>query len=91
MRLAKRGELETIEDVRLHTGASLESLERREQISEAWLPADHERALLESNGVEAYGGYIRLFGVDTIEATDAFVWNRADHWKFAWQDRCASF
>jgi len=55
------------------------------------LPLQHLEVLSWSNGVEAYAGYVRLFGVNTEEAIDSVLWNDYDYWKFAWDQRCSDF
>ena len=44
---------------------------------------EHRVVLEQSNGIEAFAGYIRLFSVQTRESIDAVVWNHPDCWKFA--------
>jgi hypothetical protein len=50
---------------------------------------EHRVVLEQSNGIEAFAGYIRLFGVQTTGSIDAVVWNHP--WKFAWGDRCSGY
>ncbi len=84
-------DLRSLKDVRLHPGADaslIDTLASRHGL----LLADEHRAVLEqSNGIEAFAGYIRLFGVQTTESIDALVWNHPDCWKFAWGDRCFGY
>src|SRR5215831_15258511 len=84
-------DLGSLKDVRFHAGADAslaDTLASRHGLS----LVDEHRALLEqSNGIEAFAGYIRLFGVQTTQSIDAVGWNQPDCWKFAWGDRCSGY
>src|SRR5499427_4320848 len=82
-------DLGSLKDVRFHAGAGA-SLADALASRHGLFRVDEHRALLEqSNGIEAFAGYIRLFGVQTTESIDAVVWNDPDCWKSAWGDRYA--
>lgn len=81
----------SLSGVRLHPGADLGSLGELERSYGVQLPIDHRTALKESNGVEAYGGYLRLFGVESGTNVDIGSWNDSNCWKFAWEHRCSDF
>jgi hypothetical protein len=66
--------------VSLHEPADLFS----EAMLEVVLPADHVRVLARSNGVEAYGGYFRLFGLGGEAAIELRRWNEPGLWRHAW-------
>jgi hypothetical protein len=83
--------LRPVEGVRLHNGISQYSVVKFEEACGVRLPADHRAMLQESNGVEAYGGYLRIFGIGTDESTDLARWNDQECWKFAWRDRCKTY
>ena len=51
------------------------------------LPADHLRLLARSNGIEAYGGYYRLFAVGGEAAIEMRRWNEPGLWRYAWRGR----
>lgn len=48
------------------------------------LPLEHMRVLGRSNGVEGYGGYLRLFGLGPTATVDLVRWNEPATWKDAW-------
>jgi hypothetical protein len=78
-------ELAQLPDVVLHPGASegaIDKLERRYGIR---LPAIHRELLLRSNGIEAAGGYLRLYGMGPDAGVDMEAWNDPELWKFSWQ------
>jgi hypothetical protein len=50
----------------------------------AVLPLDHARLLSLTNGLDAYGGYLRLFGVGPWSVRDMRRWNAAQGWRSAW-------
>jgi len=52
--------------------------------NEIQLPQAHIEFLATNNGVESYGGYFRLFGVNNDSFCDLLKWNKEDLWKFAW-------
>ena len=84
-------ELHALEDVRFHRGADASLIAQLESGFGITIPRDHQDALIRSNGIEAYGGYFRLFGVHTSETIDSVAWNKAETWKFAWGNRCSDF
>ena len=51
------------------------------------LPLEHMRLLARSNGVEAYGGYFRVFGLGAGAGIDLLAWNEPSLWKRAWNGR----
>ena len=55
--------------------------------SGAPLPLDHARLLSLSNGLDAYGGYFRVFGVGPWSVRDMRRWNAPDGWRRAWGGR----
>jgi hypothetical protein len=48
------------------------------------LPLDHARLLSLTNGVDAYGGYLRVFGVGPWSVRDMRRWNDPEGWRRAW-------
>jgi hypothetical protein len=77
--------------VTTHRGIDAERLAQCESRLAFRLPADHVELLRWSNGLEAYYGFFRLFGVHSNEGVDAVVWNDPDSWKFAWDSRCLPY
>jgi len=65
-------------------GATHRAFELLEQSYAIRLPAELAEVLRLSNGLVAYGGHFRLFGLGPDCELDAILWNSADHWKFAW-------
>ena len=55
--------------------------------SGAPLPLEHARLLSLSNGLDAYGGYFRVFGVGPWSVRDMRRWNAPDGWRRAWGGR----
>ncbi|HYW28808.1 MAG TPA: hypothetical protein VE824_03280 [Gaiellales bacterium] len=53
----------------------------------AVLPLEHARLLSLTNGLDAYGGYFRLFGVGPWSVRDMRRWNSRDGWRSAWEGR----
>jgi hypothetical protein len=84
-------ELRGLKDVVFHHGANAPLLTEFETESRLILPPEHKELLRWSNGVEAYAGYVRLFGLHTTESIDSVRWNQHDFWKFAWGDRCSEY
>lgn len=84
-------ELRQLKDVRFHAGINAKLLIEFDNGRRIALPSDHIAVLTHSNGIEAYAGYIRLFGLQTTESIDAEVWNHQDYWKFAWGDRVVPY
>ena len=82
--------LQQLKDATFHVGADRASIDALTNCG-APLPESHREILEKSNGIEVYGGYFRLFGVDSKESIDLLNWNEPDCWKFAWQDRCSGF
>jgi hypothetical protein len=91
MSLALFEPIRILSDVRCHAGADMLLLRKLEECYGIAFPEDHLQALHESNGVEAYGGYIRLFGVETDDSINIIRWNSNEYWKFAWNDRCSKY
>jgi len=91
MSLALFEPIRTLNDVRFHAGANMLVLNKLEECYGIAFPEDHLQALHESNGIEAYGGYIRLFGVETDDSINVLRWNSNEYWKFAWDDRCSKY
>jgi hypothetical protein len=84
-------DLRSLQDARLHLGADASLLDALKQEHGVALPDQHADVLRESNGIEVYAGYVRLFGVRTADSIDAIAWNEPDCWKFAWGDRCSGY
>jgi hypothetical protein len=80
-----------LEDVDLHPPIDALALKRLEDDCGFHLPQMHQAVLRQSNGIEAYGGYIRLFGVAASQPIDLLIWNRHDWWKFSWGNRCSKY
>lgn len=55
------------------------------------LPADHLAFLEAANGVAAYWGYFRLFGIGCGTCVDLFWWNSPDTWRFAWPNEVSGY
>lgn len=53
----------------------------------AVLPLDHARLLSLTNGLDAFGGYFRLFGVGPWSVRDMRRWNDPRGWRAAWGAR----
>lgn len=83
--------LSPLSGVCLRLGADSASLSELQRSLGVRLPDDHHAALSESNGVQAYGGYLTIFGVGPGAALDAKVWNDPQCWKFAWGSRCSEY
>jgi hypothetical protein len=56
-------ELLELQDVVVHPGADAQAVYRCETESSFRIPTDHKKLLFSSNGIEAYAGYLRLFGL----------------------------
>jgi len=84
-------DLGSLKDVRFHAGAGASLADALASRHGLFLVDEHRALLEQSNGIEAFAGYIRLFGVQTTESIDAVVWNDPDCWKFAWGDRCSGY
>ena len=80
-----------VEGVATHQGIEADLLTAFETEQGFHFPQDHGEILRWSNGIEAYFGYFRLFGIQSVASIDAVGWNNRDCWKFAWEDRCLSF
>jgi hypothetical protein len=78
-------------DAHFHRGASPSLIESLEGSHGVFLPPEHREVLQHSNGAEVYGGYMRLFGIDTKETIDSVVWNDPDCWKFSWAKKCSNY
>lgn len=84
-------EIRGLEGVCFHQGTDASLVVRLENDHSIMLPDDHKDVLKQSNGLEVFGGYYRLFGAYTSECIDSVVWNQAETWKFAWGTRCSGF
>jgi hypothetical protein len=80
-----------LSDARLHRGGGNIDFASALSVYGITLPIDHQSALQESNGVEVYGGYARLFGLSSESNIDTIKWNEFDFWKFAWGNRCQDY
>jgi hypothetical protein len=69
--------------VRAPRGASPSARDRLTASGVA-LPASYLQLLEAADGVSAYGGYFRVFGVDEVAITSLLTWNADSTWKFAW-------
>lgn len=78
-------EVRQLPDAVLHPGASEVAIDRLEQRYGIRLPAIHRELLLRTNGIEAAGGYVRLYGVGTDAGVDMEAWNEPELWKFSWR------
>ena len=84
-------EISRLNDVTLRNGMGASSREALERSCGIVLPAAHTALLEYSNGIEAYAGYVRLFGVGGEGGIDSIAWNHHDCWKFAWGGRASGF
>jgi hypothetical protein len=84
-------DLRGLKDIVFHHGADAPLFTRCETENRLTLPPEHKELLQLSNGIEAYAGHVRLFGLYTTEAIDAVQWNGPDFWKFAWGGRCSFY
>jgi SMI1 / KNR4 family (SUKH-1) len=84
-------QLTIVEDTRVYAGATEPVLNGLATSHNLVLPDDYRAALKQSNGLEVYGGYLRLFGLQTTQTIDAIVWNEPNYWKFAWEERCTGY
>jgi hypothetical protein len=84
-------ELQKLRDTQFHSCTENIAFDKLKHDCELVLPKDHEEVLRWSNGVEAYAGYVRLFGIHTTESIDAVMWNEYEFWKFAWGNRCSEY
>jgi hypothetical protein len=84
-------ELRQLKDSWLHPGADAAAFTKLESDLGIVLPSEHQAVLQQSNGIEVYAGYIRLFGVGATEGIDAVIWNQPEWWKFAWDDKCSGY
>jgi hypothetical protein len=69
-------ELRHLKDASFHPGVDASLVSKLESDHGIAFPNEHRAALQESNGVEAYAGHIRLFGLHTTASIDAVVWNQ---------------
>ncbi|TCL70685.1 hypothetical protein EDC14_10092 [Hydrogenispora ethanolica] len=83
-------ELKKFSSTRLYFGAT-DKLVRNIEEKNIWLPQKHQELLAYSNGIEVYGGYFRLFGLDPKNDLEMINWNDYQKWKFAWLDKVADF
>lgn len=80
--------IETCDDITLHKKISLTQLKRLKELN---FPAIHIDLLSLSNGLEFYGGYYRLFGVNEDEKINLFSWNSALLWKDVWGEYASGY
>ncbi|KQW83857.1 SMI1/KNR4 family protein [Brevundimonas sp. Root1279] len=82
--------LARLDDVEL--GAPIDASVLRDRLASAGvhLPLDHLEFLIQANGLTAYAGYYRLFGVDAPNGC-MISWNQPEMWKFAWAGRCDQY
>lgn len=78
-------ELQAAGEVRIHGPAEPDEVLAFEQAVGAALPEAHRRLLALTDGLEAFQGYLRLFGVGRGAAIDMRAWNAAETWKFAYR------
>src|SRR5690349_1053821 len=83
--------LRDLSGIKVYAGLDIRLLDQLQASDGFTLPPEHAEILRWSNGVEAYAGYFRLFGIGANASVDAIVWNRHDYWKFAWGDRCSAY
>lgn len=50
------------------------------------LPFDHVNLLMQSNGLDVYGGHYKMFGMFSEKFIDLCSWNEFDEWKFSWHE-----
>jgi hypothetical protein len=55
------------------------------------LPLQHQALLATTDGLEAFGGHYRLFGVGPDSVRNLSTWNQGSIWKFAWPLPLADF
>jgi hypothetical protein len=75
----------------VENGAGRDGIERALLAVGIRLPETHVTLLSHGNGVLAYHGYFRLFGVGCDGCIDLTVWNDTETWKFAWPDRLVDY
>ena len=80
--------LENCDDITLHKGAPLSQLDKLNKLN---FPKEHIELLSISNGLEFYGGYYRLFGVDEREKINLFSWNLDSLWKEVWGEYVSGY
>lgn len=91
MRTMLIDELRNIEGVRLSKGFDRDFSSEVERKAFSYLPPSHQIILSESNGIEAYGGYLRMFGLGVTDGVDGIDWNSERKWKFAWSGRANAY
>lgn len=75
---------ELLEPLRRSRSAVLHPPAPADRVAALDLPEDHRAFLRATNGIEVYGGYVRLYGIDREESADLARWNDPETWKFAW-------
>jgi hypothetical protein len=83
--------VQNLEGVSFHEGADALALDQFLAEQRLYLPSQHKEILTWSNGLEVYGGYFRLLGINSITELDSALWNQDNYWKFAWGDRCSAY
>lgn len=76
--------LSATDGIDTHPGVGDAALSEFETEFRLRLPPEHAEVLRWSNGVEAYDGFYRLFGIGGGGAIDAVAWNHPRCWRFAW-------
>jgi len=83
--------LRQIAGTTLHGVCDLSAFDKLKRDWGICLPQSHRQLLIDSNGVEGYYGYFRIFGIDGTESINSMSWNEYDCWKFAWGDRASNY
>jgi hypothetical protein len=85
--IATENALATVLDSELVTrtasGAASSAFERLARSGLA-LPATYRHLLDRADGLTAYGGYFRVFGIEGAITPNLLTWNDEATWKFAW-------
>ncbi|WP_417267525.1 hypothetical protein [Celeribacter baekdonensis] len=55
------------------------------------LPSFHASVLSDADGISAFGGYFRLFGINDKVGPNLSEWNSPEYWKFSWRGRADDF
>jgi hypothetical protein len=79
-------ELRRTPGVRFHRGLRSREVDALERRAGVRLPAAHRDVLAATNGIEAAGDFVRLFGARPVAVVDLGEWNSLELWKFAWTD-----
>lgn len=79
--------IENCNDITLHKGALLSELAELKKLN---FSEEHIELLSISNGLEFYGGYYRLFGLNK-EKINLFSWNTDYLWKDVWGENISGY